>query len=113
MPERNVSYSPLKKYVCREGGVRLSMHGPLRDKFVEWAVEEFPVDAPEDKVAEVLTARLRIRAREKYGSVLLAIVMGVVIQLVVNAIVRWIESRRANRALMIAWATRAKAPEDV
>jgi len=113
MPDGNVPYEPLKKYVCREGGIRLSMHGPVRDKLVEWAVEEFPADAPEDKLAEVLTARLRVRARQKYGSIFLAIVLGVLIQLVVNAIVRWIESRRSNRALIVAWSASAKTPEDV
>jgi hypothetical protein len=89
------------------------MHGPLRDQLVDWAVEDFPVDAPDDRLAEVLSARLRIRARDKYGSIILTILLGVVIQLVVNAIVRWLEGRKANRALMTAWATHAKAPEDV
>jgi hypothetical protein len=113
VPKRNVPYAPLKRHVCREGGIRLAMHGPLRDQLVDWAVEEFPLDAPDERLAEVLSARLRIRAREKYGSIVLAILLGVAIQLVVNAIVRWLEGRKTNRDLLVAWATHAKAPEDV
>lgn len=113
MQDGNVPYEPLKKYVRREGGMRLSMHGPVRDKLVEWAVEEFPADAPDEKLAEVLTARLRVRARQKYGSILLAIALGVLIQLVVNAIVRWIESRRSNRAAIAEWSASAKTPKAV
>lgn len=115
MLDGNVRYSPLKQYVCRAGGIRLSIHRSMRDQLVEWAVEEFPDDAPQDKVASVLAARLRIRARKQYGSVILTILIGVMIQLVVNAIVDWISRSRANRVLMAAWLeeSRAKKAQDI
>ena len=100
-------YEPLKRYVSRAAGIRLSSHPALRDKLVEWAVEEFPVDAPPEKMAEVLTARLRIRARDKYDSVIASILLGVLIQLIVKAIVAWWKKNNTHKLLMRGWCAEA------
>jgi hypothetical protein len=104
-------YEPLKRYVSRAGGVRLSTHPSLRDRIVEWAVEEFPVDAPPDKIAEVLTARLRIRVRDQYESIIASILLGVLIQLIVRAVVAWWNRNNTHKVLMRGW--RAEANPDV
>lgn len=109
MQDGNMRYAPLKNYVCREGGIRLSINGGLRDRLVEWAVEEFPDDAPQGKAAEVLAARLRIRARKEYGSVVLAIFIGVMIRLIANLIVEWFFMSRSNRGAMVVWMESARA----
>lgn len=108
MPDR---YRPLKDYVAREGGIRLAMHGSLRDQLVEMAVEEFPADAPPDKVEEVLAARLRLRVKEKYGSVILAILIQVAVNLVVKLVVEWWRKRHPHKVLMEGW--RAQAHSDL
>lgn len=108
MPDR---YRPLKDYVAREGGIRLAMHGGLRDQLVEMAVEEFPVDAPADKVEEVLAARLRLRVKEKYGSVILAILIQVAVNMIVKLVVEWWRKRHPHKVLMEGW--RAQANSDL
>jgi hypothetical protein len=105
-------YEPLKRYVARAGGVRLSTHPALRDRLVEWAVEEFPADAPEDRMAEVLSARLRLRVRDKYGSVIAAILISVLAQLIVNAIVAWWKKNHSHKVLMVGWQEQARAQKN-
>lgn len=106
MPE---TYEPLKQFVCRSGGMRLALHPGLRDKLIEWAVEEFPADAPPERMEEVLSARLRLRARDQYGSVIAAILISVLAQLIVNAIVAWWHKRNAHRVLMVGWQEASRA----
>lgn len=105
-------YEPLKKFVMRSGGVRLSAHPSLRDQLVDWAVEEFPVDAEPERVAEVLAARLRIRAREQYGSVLASILIWVLVQLIVKAVVSWWNKNHSHRVLMAGWGVQARAEKN-
>lgn len=105
-------YEPLKKFVMRSGGIRLSAHPALRDQLVEWAVEEFPVDADPSRVAEVLTARLRIRAREQFGSVIASILIWVLVQLIVKAVVAWWNKNHAHRVLMAGWGVQARAQKN-
>ena len=109
MPEK---YKVLKDYVCRQGGIRVLMHGPLRDQLIEWAVEDFPADADPERMAEVLSARLRIRAREKYGSVIAAILISVLAELIVKAIIAWWQKRQAHRVLLIGWQEQARAEKN-
>ena len=106
------TYEPLKKFVARAGGIRLSMHPALRDQLVEWAVEDFPADAPPERMQEVLSARLRLRARDKYGSVIAAILISILAQLVVKAIVAWWNKRHAHQVLMIGWQEQARAEKN-
>lgn len=109
--EEAVKYRPLKDFVARRGGVRLGSHSRFRDQAVEWAVECWPLGVDADKVEEVLRARLALRTREQYGSVLAAFLIPVLVNLVVHIVVRWWESRRENRALMAQWSADAQAPE--
>jgi len=109
MPDK---YESLKTYVSRAGGIRLSAHPALRDRLVEWAVEEFPADAPPERMAEVLSARLRLRARDQYGSVIAAILISVIAQLVVKAIIEWWKRRQAHQVLMLGWQEQARAEKN-
>jgi hypothetical protein len=102
-------YEPLKKFVSRAGGIRLSTHPALRDQLVEWAVEEFPIDADADRVEEVLTARIRRRARDKYGSVIAAILISVLAQLIVKAIIAWWKKNHSHKVLMYGWQEQHRA----
>jgi hypothetical protein len=99
----DATYRPLKEFVARKGGTRLALHGALRDKLVEWAVEEFPVDCPADKAEEVLRARLRVRVRKQYGSVMAMILIGVLVNVITRLILEWWFERRSHRVLMEGW----------
>jgi len=105
-------YEPLKNYVAKAGGIRLATHPSLRDQLVEWAVEDFPSDAPPERMQEVLSARLRLRARDKYGSVIAAILISVLAQLIVRAIIAWWNKRHAHRVLMYGWQEQARAEKN-
>lgn len=105
-------YESLKTYVSRAGGIRLATHPALRDRLVEWAVEEFPADAPPDRMAEVLSARLRLRARDQYGSVIAAILISVLAQLIVKAIIEWWKRRQAHQVLMLGWQEQCRAQKN-
>jgi hypothetical protein len=110
MPD--AKYDTLKRYVSRAGGIRLSTHPALRDQLVEWAVEEFPVDAPAERMEEVLAARLRIRARDQYGSVIAAILISVLAQLIVKAIIAWWKKNHAHKVLMYGWQEQSRAQKN-
>lgn len=102
-------YSTLKQYVSRTGGMRLAMHGAVRDQLVEMAVEEFPFDAPDDKRVEVLAARLRLRAREQYGSVVIVLLVSVLANLIAKLVVEWWRKNHSHKVLMYGWHKNAKA----
>jgi len=93
----------LRKYIDRHGGPRLSMHPSARDRLITWAIEEFPIDAPRDRVGEVLSARLRRRVRREHGSIVATILIGVMVNLIVRLIVEWWLSRNSHRVLMEGW----------
>jgi len=103
-------YTPLRNFVKRHGGIRVAAHGPLRDQLIDWAVEEFPLDAPDDQKEEVLAARLRVRGREKYGSIILSILLGVMVQLICHYIVEWWKKHHSHQVLMEGWQYAAKNP---
>jgi len=113
MPNRNVPYASLKEYVARQGGTRLCLHGKLRDSLVDIAVAEFPDDAPEDRMAEVLAARVKIRAREKYGSVIAMILIGVLVNLITKLVVEWWRNRKSHRVVMKAWKKSAQKASNI
>lgn len=110
MPEAR--YQPLRQWVIRAGGVRLSLHPALRDQLIDWAVEEFPADAPPERIEEVLAARLRIRARDRYGSVIAAILISVLAQLIVNAVVAWWRKNHSHKVLVYGWQEQARAEKN-
>lgn len=109
MSDGDVRYAALKKAVEKRGGLRLAMHGGIRDRMVEMAVEEFPADCPADKLEDVLRARMRIRVRDQYGSVLAAFLVSVLINAIVRLIVDWWRERNAHRILMEGWVAQARS----
>ena len=104
----DAQYRPLKTFVARKGGIRLAMHGGLRDQLVEMAVAEFPLDADDDKKLEVLAARLKQRCRQQYGSVVAMILIGVLINLISRIVVEWWKNHHSHRVLMYGWQRAAK-----
>ena len=105
----DATYRPLKEFVARRGGTRLALHGGLRDKLVEWAVEEFPIDCPPDRAEEVLKARLNVRIRRNYGSVMAMILIGVLVNVITRLVLEWWFERRSHRVLMEGWHRNALA----
>lgn len=106
-------YAPLKDRVRRKGGLRLAMHSQLRDQLVEAAVEEWPDGCSIQNAGEVLTARLKIRARERYSSVLAMILLSTFINAIVRIIIEWWLERDSHRVLMAGWSRRAKEAQDL
>jgi hypothetical protein len=111
MPDAN--YKALKDFVARSGGVRLAMHGQLRDQLVEMAVEEFPFDAPDERRVEVLAARLRIRARERYGSVVIMLLVSVLANLIAKLVIEWWKKHHSHKVLMYGWHKYAQASRNL
>lgn len=109
----DATYRPLKEYVARRGGARLALHGGLRDHLVEMAVEEFPIDCPADKIADVLRARMNVRIRRNYGSILATILIGVLVNVIVKLVTEWWLSRHAHRVLIRGWHKNALAATGV
>ena len=110
---RTMPATSLRKYIDRHGGMRLSLHPGARDRLIAWAIEEFPVDAPRDRVAEVLSARLRRRVRSEHGSIVATILIGVLVNLIVRLIVEWWMSRSSHRVLMEGWHKNALAAANI
>ena len=109
----DATYRPLKEYVARRGGTRLALHGDLRDRLVEWAVEEFPTDCPPDKAEEVLRARLKVRIRKQYGSVMAMILIGVLVNVITRLILEWWFEKKSHRVLMEGWKLNALAAANI
>jgi hypothetical protein len=106
-----VMYQPLKERVRKVGGIRLAMHPQLRDQLTEAAVLEWPAGCDADKIFDVLSARLRIRARKKYGSVIAVILLSAFINALVRIVIDWWMERDSHRVLMTGWNIRAKEAE--
>ena len=68
-------YQSLKDFVESRCGARGGFHRGIRNRLTEIAVEEFPSDAADDKCLEVLTARMRVRIRKEYGSVVAMLII--------------------------------------
>lgn len=104
-------YRPLKQFVATQGGARINLHKRLRDRIVEIAVEEWPTGCEDDRVEEVLRARVRRRVKDQYGSIIAAILISVLADLIVKAIVAWWKKRHSHRVLMEGW--RAQSSPDL
>lgn len=101
------SYSPLKSFVARRAGMRLAMHGRLRDRLTEIIVEEWPVGCKPEHLEEVLRAKVSRRVRERYGSVLAMFLISVLVNSLVKIVIEWWFAREAHRVLLIGWAQNA------
>ena len=104
----DATYRPLKDYVARKGGVRLAMHARMRDQLVEAAVADWPVGCDEDKVEDVITARLRMRIRQQYGSFMALLLISVIANVIGRLIVQWWRERHSHRVLMAGWSEQAR-----
>jgi hypothetical protein len=118
MPERSVwmassQYHSLKSFVARKAGMRLAMHGRLRDRLTEIIVEEWPVGCRPEHLEEVLRAKVSRRVREKYGSVVAMFLISVLVNALVRIVVEWWFAREAHRVLMVGWATNAAKNSDL
>lgn len=107
----DATYRPLKNYCARRGGIRLSMHGPLRDRLVEEIVACWPAGCPVDRLEEVLTARMRIRLREKHGSVIAMFLLSALASALIRLAIDWWLERRSHRDLMEGWASASQNPD--
>lgn len=96
-------YEPLRRFVRDRCGPRLAMHGGLRDQIVEWAVADFPVEADDDEKTEILRSRLHARAKEKYGSIIAMLIIGVLVNLITKAIMEWWKKHHSHQVLMAGW----------
>lgn len=114
MPERNVQvgdYRPLKDFVRRRGGLRLSMHWGLRDRIVDEIVAGWPTDCPVERVEEVVRARISVKVRQKYGSVIAVFLLSAFINVIVKLVIEWWLNRNAHRVLMRGWASAAQSAD--
>ena len=108
MPDSE-KYGSLKDFVRKRGGLRLAVHGKLRDQLVEIGVEEFPLDADDEHGPAVLAARIKRKADEKYGfAIITMILVSVIANLVARAIWEWWKKRQAHQVLMAGWQAQAK-----
>jgi hypothetical protein len=106
----DASYRPLKDYVARRGGIRLAMHARLRDQLVEAAVADWPTGCDPDKLEDVVVARLRLRVRNQYGSIMAMLLISVVANIVGRLVLEWWRNRHSHRVLMEGWAAQAQKP---
>jgi hypothetical protein len=116
MPERKLPvadarYRPLKSFVARRAGLRLSLHGGLRDRLVEVIVEEWPTDCPIEHIPDVVHARVAVRIRERYSGVLASFLISVLANYLVRLVLEWWWERGSHRVLMAGWANAAQNPD--
>ena len=107
MPAADATYRPLKSFVITRGGNRMRMHAPLRDNLIEAIVEEWPVGCHPDKIEEVVIARMKLRLRRQYGSVVAMFLISVLLQALVKLVIEWWFARESHRVLMVGWAEQA------
>ena len=107
------NYSPLRNWVAQQGGMRLAANPRVRERLVDWAVEEFPVDADPDRGQEVLAARLRLRIRKQHGSLIAMALLSIFANIVARLVWEWWSNRHSHRVLMQGWHSRAKETPDL
>lgn len=111
LPATDANYRPLKSFVARRGGVRLGLHGTLRDRLVEMVVEEWPLSCPIERLDEVVQAKVARRVRERYRSVVATFLLTVLVNAIVRLVVEWWFDRPAHRLLLHGWASAAQNSE--
>ena len=103
-----MKYGPLREFVLRRGGFRLCARTAMTDRLLGIAVEEWPEDCPPEKAEEVLAARMRIRVKQEYGSIVALFIVSVLVNVISRLIVEWWRNRDAHRVLMAGWHRNAK-----
>lgn len=106
-------YEPLKAAVEQAGGIRLAMHGGLRDQVVDMAVLHWPRRCEDERLEEVLAARVAIAIRAMrpgWQGVLVTALVGVP---VCRMVVDWTRAKRSNERMMQEWNLDAQADTDV
>ena len=112
MPKRDVpAYRPLKDYVRRRGGLRLGMHGDLRDRIVDEIVADWPTDCPVEHVEEVVRARIGVKVKKKYGSIVAMLLLSALVNVIVRLVMDWWLDKNSHRVLMRGWASAAQHPD--
>lgn len=101
-------YPTLKSFVARKAGMRLAMHGRLRDRLTEIIVEEWPIGCRPEHLEEVIRARVSRRVRETYGSVIAMFLISMLVNALVKIVLEWWFAREAHRVLMVGWAQNAQ-----
>lgn len=101
-------YAPLKGYVLRRGAMRLALHGRLRDRLIDYIVEDWPANCPTDRIEEILAARISIRLREQYGSVIAVVLLSALANLVIRLVVEWWFEKESHRVLMNGWSEQCR-----
>ena len=96
-------YAPLREYVSRKGGLRLASHARLRDRLIDMAIEEWPETCEPEMVSDVLKARMAIRVRKEYGSIIGIFIISVLVNAIAKIVVEWWFARDSNRVLMMGW----------
>ncbi len=104
----DATYRPLKAFIEKRGGARLRLRGPIRDKFVEAIVEEWPVGCPPDRIEEVLAARMKVRLREKHGFVVATFLLSILVAALIKLAIEWWLERESHRVLMAGWSHQAQ-----
>lgn len=102
-------YKSLKDFVEARCGTRGGFHRGVRNRLTEIAVEEFPTDTPAENILEVLNARMRVRIRKEYGSIVAMLLISVLANLIARAVWEWWKNHRAHRVSMIGWQEEARA----
>lgn len=105
----DANYRPLMTYVARKGGLRLAMHGGLRDQIVQAIVADWPSDCPIERIEEVVRARMAVRLRKRYGSVLATLLLSAFVNVIIRLVLDWWFERRSHRVLMDGWRAHAQA----
>lgn len=106
-------YPPLKKRIWSRGGLRLAMHGRVADQIADAVVASWPAECPDDKIEDVVMARVSVHLRNRYGGFLAMFLISVVANQIVRIIVEWWRERDSHRVLMEGWSRRAKETQDV
>jgi hypothetical protein len=104
-------YRSLKDFVESRCGARGGFHRGIRNRLTEIAVEEFPSDAADDKCLEVLEARMRVRIRQEYGSIVAMLLISVIANLIARAVWEWWKKNRSHRVTMSGWQEEASRAE--
>jgi hypothetical protein len=101
------TYAPLRSFIRRRGGLRVAAHGKICDRLIDIGVEEWPQECPPDKIRDVLRARMNIRVRQEYGSIVALIIIGVLVNVISRLIMEWWFKEDSHRVLMAGWNHRA------
>lgn len=101
-----MNYTPLKSFVRRHGGFRVSMHGALTDSLIDAIVEDWPSGCSMENLEEVVAARVGLRLRGRYSPLAARVVAVVVVVPLVRLVCDWYCNAPGHRVLMDGWSRR-------